>query len=97
MVQVGNDLMLMFLPSICQCLFGPLFFRFKKQFLIQTKKIKHGITHKIVHAQLIKTLGRSDLDASTKTSGLACILGSIFTLWAFYICPTCLLILSNIL
>jgi hypothetical protein len=96
-VQFGNDLMLMFLPSICQCLFGPLLFRSKKQFLIQTKTIKHGITNKIVHAQLIKTLGRSNLDASTKTSGLACILGSILTLWAFSICPTRLLILSSIL
>jgi hypothetical protein len=29
------------------------------------KKIKSGITNKIVHAQLIKTLGRSNLYAST--------------------------------
>jgi hypothetical protein len=74
--------MLMFMPFICQCLFGQLLFLSKKQFLIQTKKIKHGITHKIGHAQLIKTVGRSNLNASTKTSGLACILGSILTLWA---------------
>jgi hypothetical protein len=48
---------------------------------------KHGITNKIVHAQLIKTLGRSNLDASTKTSGLAYTLGSILTLWAFSSVP----------
>jgi hypothetical protein len=61
------------------------------------QKIKHGITNKIVHAQLIKTPGCSNLDASTKTSGLACILGSILTLWALPICPTHLLNLSSIL
>jgi hypothetical protein len=54
----------MFLPSICHCLFGPLFFQSKKQLLIQTKTIKHGITNKIAHAQLIKNLGHSNLDAN---------------------------------
>jgi hypothetical protein len=58
---------------------------------------KHGITNKSVHAQLIKTLGRSNLDDSTKTPGLACMLGSILTFLAFSICPTRLLILSSIL
>jgi hypothetical protein len=51
------------------------------------QKIKHGITNKIVHAQLITTLGRSNLDASNKNSGLTCMLGSILTLWAFLSVP----------